>query len=118
MNMKSPKDRKPLFERLKTGMEEAIRHSRGEVALKTTVVEIPYPPPEIHPEELTRLRIDNGMSQEVFARILNVSIGTVRSWENGTRRPSRAALRLIQVFRQKTDGVLEVVGMTATRVPA
>jgi|GEM_PF-6023010 len=28
--MKSPKDRKPLFERLKTGLEEAISHAGGE----------------------------------------------------------------------------------------
>ena len=29
--MKSPKDRKPLFERLNTGLEEAIRHAKGEI---------------------------------------------------------------------------------------
>ena len=29
--MRTPRDRKPLFERLKTGMEEAIRHSKGEI---------------------------------------------------------------------------------------
>ena len=44
----------------------------GEIALKTTVAEIPDPPPEIRPEELTKLRIDNRMSQDVFARVLNV----------------------------------------------
>jgi putative transcriptional regulator len=115
--MKSPKGRKPLFERLKTGMEEAIRHSRGEIALKTTAVEIPDPPPEIQPEELTELRVQNRMSQDVFARVLNVPTRTVRSWEDGTRRPSQAALRLIQVFRQKTEGVLEVVGMAAAESP-
>jgi hypothetical protein len=49
--MKSPEDRKPLFERLKTGMEEAIRYNRGQFRLKTTVVEIPDPAPEIPPEE-------------------------------------------------------------------
>ena len=27
--MKSPKDRKPLFERLKTGLEEGIRHANS-----------------------------------------------------------------------------------------
>ena len=116
--MKSPKDRKPLFERLKTGMEEAIRHARGEITLKTTVVEIPDPPPEIRPEELTKLRIDNRMSRDVFARVLNVPTRSVQSWEDGTRKPSQAALRLIQVFRQNTSGVLDVVGMTATQAHA
>jgi hypothetical protein len=50
--MKSPKDRKPLFERLKAGMEDAIRHARGEITLKTTVVEIPDPPPESRPDRV------------------------------------------------------------------
>jgi hypothetical protein len=39
------KHRKPLFERLKAGLEEGIAHSRGELTLKT--VEIPEAPPEI-----------------------------------------------------------------------
>jgi putative transcriptional regulator len=116
--MKSPKDRKPLFERLKTGMEEAIRHNRGEISLKTTVVEMPDPPPQIPPEELKKLRIGKGMSREVFARVLNVPTRTVQSWEDGTRKPTQAALRLIQVFRQDPSGVLKIVGMTTAAAPA
>lgn len=79
--MKSPKSRKPLFQRLKTGLEEGIRHAKGEITLKTTVVEIPEPSPEIQPEELTKLSLDNRMSQDVFARVLNVPTRSVRSWE-------------------------------------
>jgi putative transcriptional regulator len=116
--MKSPKGRKPLFERLKTGMEEAIRHARGEIALKTTIIEIPDPPPEIQPEDLKKLRIDNRMSQDVFARVLNVSTRSVQSWEDGTRRPTQAALRLIQVLRGNTSGVLEAIGMATGRPDA
>jgi len=110
--------RLPLAEQLKNALEEGIRHARGEITLKTTVVEIPDPPPEIPPEDLTRLRVGKGMSRDVFARLLNVPTRTVRSWEDGTRKPSQAALRLIQVFRQDPAGVLEIVGMTAGRAPA
>jgi putative transcriptional regulator len=109
--MKSRKPRKPLFERLKTGLEEAILHARGEIVLKTTVVRLPDPPPEIGPEELARMRVDSQMSLAMFARLLNVSIGAVRSWEIGTRKPSRAALRLIQVFRENPSSVLEAAGI-------
>ena len=56
------------------------------------------------------------MSQAVFARMLNVSTKTVQSWEQGQRRPSQAALRLIQVFRQNPSGLLEVVGMSVPMV--
>ena len=56
--MKSPKSRKPLFERLKTGLEEAIRHAKGEITLKTTTLEMPDRPPEVGAEELTKLRLE------------------------------------------------------------
>jgi putative transcriptional regulator len=115
--MKSPKGRKPLFERLKTGLEEAIRHADGEIRLKTTTLEMPDRPPEIRAEELTRLRLESGMSQAVFARVLNVSAKTVRSWEQGTRKPSQAALRLIQVYRNDPSGVLQAVGMSGRATP-
>ena len=52
------------------------------------------------------------MSQAVFARVLNVSTKTVQSWEQGQRKPSQAALRLIQVFRHDPSGLLEVAGMS------
>ena len=109
--MRSPKGRKPLFERLKTGLEEAILHAKGEITLKTTILEMPDRPPEVGAEELTSLRLESGMSQAVFARLLNVSTKTVQSWEQGVRKPSQAALRLLQVYRQNPSGLLEVVGM-------
>jgi putative transcriptional regulator len=109
--MKSPKGRKPLFERLKMGLEEGIRHAKGEITLKTTILEMPDPPPKVGAEELTKLRLKSGMSQAVFAQVLNVSTKTVQSWEQGQRKPSQAALRLIQVFRHNPSSLLELVGM-------
>jgi len=116
--MKSPKGREPLFERLRTGLEDGIRHAKGEIALKTTTLELPDRPPEVRAEELSELRNASGMSQAVFARMLNVSTKTVQSWEQGHRKPSQAALRLIQVFRRDPSGLLEIVGMSAPLVAA
>lgn len=53
-----------------------------------------------------------------LARLLNVSIKTVQSWEQGHRKPSQAALRMIQVFRHDPSGLLEVVGMSRPKVTA
>jgi putative transcriptional regulator len=111
--MKSTKQRKPLFERLKTGLEEAILHAKGEITLKTTTLELPDPPPQVGAAELTQLRLESGMSQAVFAQVLNVSPRTVQSWEQGTCKPAQSALRLIQVFRQDPASVLEIVGMSS-----
>ncbi|MDR3621091.1 MAG: helix-turn-helix domain-containing protein [Paludisphaera borealis] len=113
--MKRQEIREPLFDRLKAGLEEAIRHAQGEITLKTTTVELPDPPPPITAEEVARIRLDYQMSQAVFARLLNVSTSTVQSWEQGVRSPSQAALRLIQVFNQNPAGVFSVVGMRPLR---
>ena len=86
--MKTPRDRIPLFERLKKGMEEAIRHSKGEIALTTTVIEIPDPPPTLRAEEVVRLRLDHAMSQAVFAPAQRLDQNRA---ELGARHPQAVA---------------------------
>jgi putative transcriptional regulator len=99
-------------------LEEAIRHAKGEITLKTTTLEMPDQPPEISAKEITTLRLKSGMSQAIFARLLNVSAKTVQSWEQGQRRPSQAALRLIQVFRHDPSAMIEMVGMSGNNASA
>src|SRR5947209_3223690 len=110
--MKDRTKRLPFAEQLRKGLEEVILHYKGEITLKTTFVELPDPPPGVGAEELAGLRRDGGMSQAVFARVLNVSAKTVQSWEQGSRKPSQAALRLIQLFRENPDVVLRTVGLS------
>ena len=103
------KVRKPLFERLKKGLEESIAHAKGELTLKVT--EVPEPPPEIDAETLVALREEASMSQSVFARILYVSTRTVRSWEQGVRVPSLPTRRLIQIFAMQPEMVCRTIGV-------
>lgn len=103
------KKRKPLFDRLRTGLEEGIAHAKGERNLKT--VQIPEKPPEIDAVTLIALREAADMSQAVFARVLNVSTKTIQSWEQGLRVPSMASRRLIQVFSERPEVVCEIVGL-------
>lgn len=103
------KIRKSLFERLKSGLQEGVAHAKGELTLRT--IEIPEPPPEIDAKTLVDLREQAQMSQGVFAKMLFVSAKTVQSWEQGTRVPSKASRRLIQIFAQRPGVVCEVVGL-------
>lgn len=109
--MSSPKVRKPLAERLKTSLEEGIRQARGEITLKTTVIDQPDEPPEIDAETLAAIRDQSRMSQAVFARMLNVSLKTVQSWEQGVRTPSHASRRLIQIYSEHPETVCRSVGL-------
>ena len=98
-----------MYERLKVGLEEGILFARGELTLRTT--EIPETPPAKSGADIVRLRKRLNMSQGVFARVLNVSAKTVQSWEHGERKPSQAALRLLQILEIDPQMVSEIIGI-------
>ena len=53
------------------------------------------------PEEISRLREREGVSQHVFARYLNVPVTLVSQWERGQRKPSGAAVKLLALVKHK-----------------
>jgi putative transcriptional regulator len=103
------KQRQPLFERLKQGLNEGIAHAQGELTLRT--VQVPEQPPEIDAKTLAALRLRAAMSQGVFAKMLNVSTKTLQSWEQGIRKPSDASRRLIQVFSLHPEVLCRSAGL-------
>jgi putative transcriptional regulator len=100
-----------LFERLRAGLEDGVQFARGALDLRTTLA--PERPPNLKAGDVVRLRQRVNMSQGIFARMLNVSPKTVQSWEQGERRPSQAALRLLQVIEAKPALIFDIVGISA-----
>ncbi len=107
-----------FFEDLQTGLLEGIAHFRGEMELKVTTITIPEPPPSYDAKHVRALRTNLGFSQPYFSKLLNVSPKTVQSWEQGTRVPSHASARLLQLienphlldaFRQRQNQSQETV---------
>src|SRR5271167_806460 len=49
----------------------------------------------LKPQEIRALRLQEGASQAVFARYLNVTTGLVSQWERGEKRPRGASLKLL-----------------------
>ena len=103
---------KRLYERLAESLHEGIQFARGERRLRATV--LAAPPPALEGAAVRRLRRRLKLSQSALARTLNVSAKTVQSWEQGRRRPSQAALRLLQVLAERPETIWEVVGLTAS----
>jgi putative transcriptional regulator len=99
-----------LFERLKKGMRDSIAYSKGELTLVT--IELPVPPPKPGPRDILSLRRRHRMSQAVFAAVVNVSVKTVQSWEQGVRPPNQAALRMLQVLRREPEIVQKIFSWT------
>jgi putative transcriptional regulator len=64
------------------------------------------PPPSYTADTIRSLRERLHVSQGVFAAYLNASVSTVQKWENGEKKPSGAALRLLSVIDRKGLDVL------------
>lgn len=83
-----------LFAELRESMNEVIEHAQGKRNLKTTIIHAPQP---ISSKKIIRIREQINCSQGVFAALLNVSVRTVQAWEQGKRKPSDAALKLLSI---------------------
>jgi DNA-binding transcriptional regulator YiaG/predicted RNase H-like HicB family nuclease len=60
---------------------------------------------------IKQIRRDMEVSQRAFAALLNVSVGTVRAWEQGVRVPDGASLRLLAIAAQRPDAILGIASM-------
>jgi putative transcriptional regulator len=93
-----------IYEDLRQSLEEAAAYERGE-AVDLRMTRMPSPPKPLQPKEIREIREHLNASQALFARFLCVSLKAVQSWEQGSRRPRKTALRLLQIAR-KHPGVL------------
>lgn len=60
--------------------------------------------------DVAALRERFGLSQPKFAAMLGISIGTLRGWEQGRRRPDGPARVLLRVAAQNPEAVLAATG--------
>ena len=94
------------FSELTESLNQALEHARGDrTDLRTTV--LPAPPPPLSKEEIVALRQRLSCSQSVFAAVLNVSVKTIQAWEQGSRVPSDAALKLLAIANSHPEVLLE-----------
>jgi putative transcriptional regulator len=52
---------------------------------------------EFRSGDVSALRCFTGLSQEMFARALGISVHTLRNWEQGRRVPDGPALALLRI---------------------
>lgn len=97
---------------LEAGRAAPARLSRRKVTARMSEV---APPPRYQSHNVTEVRRSFGVSQPVFASMLNVSPSTVRAWEQGTRQPEGATRRLLEVAARHPEVLAEaVVGKSRT----
>ena len=93
--------KKALFNELLAGVREmqAIRAGKAKPARVT----------QLKPDHPRAVRTQLGMTQEQFASMLGVPIGTLRNWEQGIRKPGGAAKTLLRVAAKHPQAVLDAL---------
>src|ERR1700751_5042472 len=81
---RSKPKRSPLGRRLIAGLEDALAHARGELALRSYTVTVP------EHVGVARFPQQLGLSQAAFARTFGLDVTALHAWEQGRRRPDRA----------------------------
>lgn len=106
------KKKNKYFEELKEGLTSAIEYERGKLDLRTTEIEIPEEPPQLSKRKIKILREDVlGVSQPLFAQILGVSPAAVKAWEQGNKKPSGTARRLMQLVERDPETLQKLLGL-------
>jgi len=89
------------FESIKQGLTEAIDFAQGKTS-KAVVHSL-----TLTQREAVRQKI--GMSQSEFASAFGISLGTLRHWERGDRKPRGPALVLLNVVAKEPRVVFKAL---------
>lgn len=84
------------------GLEEALAFAKGDKTkgtLYTFSDEI----------NVAEIRKKIGLSQPQFAKVFHISLGTLRHWEQGDRKPRGPALILLHIIAKHPETVLDVL---------
>ena len=87
-----------LFKELDANLQEAVKVAKGTLAPKSVYV-------VLTPAEIKRIRANVNMSQAVFARSFQLSLDTVKGWEQGKRKPDAAAANFLRLIKADPERV-------------
>ncbi|MBU0561531.1 MAG: helix-turn-helix domain-containing protein [Bacteroidetes bacterium] len=59
--------------------------------------------------DVKTIRAHYGLSQDKFAKLLGISAGTLRNWEQGRRKPDGPARVLLCVAAKHPDAILDTL---------
>lgn len=88
--------------RLLEGLDDVLDHVEGN---DTRIVLHSFEVPDV---DTKQVRTRTGLSQEKFAKLINVPVGTLRNWEQGHRHPTGPAKTLMAVLDKRPTIVQEL----------
>ncbi len=89
-------DDDPQAESIRESLTASLKEvSNGKIARVT------YPP-------IVNTRQKTGLSQRQFAEKLGISVNTLKSWEQGQRKPSGAGMALMRLLDKRPELIAEL----------
>ena len=85
-----------------SGLEEIAAWEKGEFNLKTTELKLPKA------SDVVKIRERMGVSSEVFATFMGVSVRTLRYWEQGLREPNGSARTLLLIADKQPEALRKI----------
>jgi len=90
-----------LFNELVESVKEGGAILRGETKASRDFM--------FEPIDVQSIRKKYGLSQDKFAKLLGISVATLRNWEQGRRKPDGPARVLLKVAAKHPQAVLDAV---------
>jgi len=87
-----------LFAELIKSASQAVEIVRGDRKPARTF--------EVSSDIVREIRESTGLSQEKFAGLFHISVGTLRNWEQGRRRPDGPAAALLTAIKNDPEHVV------------
>ena len=98
-----------MFDGLMESLGEAREIAAGRHVIGVSVKEYSINPArDFRPQDIKRIRKRLCFTQEMLGQFLEVSLGTVRSWEQGLSSPLGPSRRLLEGLDKCSDGLLAV----------
>ena len=91
-----------LFKELDANLKEAVKVAKGVSAPNSVYV-------VLTPAEIKAIRASVNMSQAAFARTFQLSVDTIKGWEQGKRKPDAAAANYLRMIKADPEHVRQTL---------
>jgi len=93
---------KRLFDELERNLKEAVKLVKGKTKPRSVYF-------ALSATDIQEIRRGVQMSQAVFAQTFQLSLDTIKGWEQAKRKPDAAATNYLRMIKADADQVLRVL---------
>ncbi len=89
--------KKEMFDELIESIQEGAKILKNEIEPSRRF--------EFNTNEIKEIRLKHNLTQDKFASLLGISVGTLKNWEQGRRKPTGPANVLIMIAKNNPEAI-------------